>query len=90
MDKVHEELEEVKAELKSGNRRRLAEEIGDLLFVIVILCRSGGIDAEEALHNASKKFAKRFHNIEKELKKKRKTVRECGFNELYRLWRKLR
>ena len=45
VDKVSEELEEVKAEIKSGNKRRLSEEIGDLLFVIAILSRFGGIDA---------------------------------------------
>lgn len=90
VDKIHEELEEVKAELKSGNRRRLAEEIGDLLFVIVILCRSGGIDAEEALHSATKKFTRRFQNIERALKKRGKKISECGFDELYQLWRNLR
>ena len=87
IDKVHEELEEVKAEIKSGNKRRLAEEIGDLLFAIVILSRFGGIDAEESLHNATKKFAKRFGNIERALKKRNKKFTECTFNELYRLWR---
>lgn len=87
VDKVHEELEEVKAEIKSGNKRRLAEEIGDLLFVIVILSRFGGIDAEESLHNATKKFARRFKNIEQALKKRNKKINECGFDELYQLWR---
>jgi len=87
VDKVHEELEEVKAELKSGNKRRLAEEIGDLLFAVVILSRFGGIDAEESLHNATKKFAKRFGNVERAVKKRGRKINECGFGELYRLWR---
>lgn len=87
VDKVHEELEEVKAELKSGNKRRLAEEIGDLLFAVVILSRFGGIDAEESLHKATKKFAKRFGNIERAVKKRGRKINECGFEELYRLWR---
>jgi len=87
VDKVHEELEEVKAEIKSGNKRRLAEEIGDLLFAVVILSRFGGIDAEESLHNATKKFAKRFGNVERAAGKRGKKINECGFEELYRLWR---
>ncbi|OGX33966.1 MAG: nucleoside triphosphate pyrophosphohydrolase [Omnitrophica WOR_2 bacterium RIFCSPLOWO2_02_FULL_50_19] len=87
VDKVHEELEEVKAEIKSGNKRRLSEEIGDLLFVIVILSRFGGVDAEESLHSATKKFARRFKNIERALKKRNKKFTECTFEELYRLWR---
>ena len=87
VDKIHEELEEVKAEIKSGNKRRLAEEIGDLLFAVVILSRFGGIDAEESLHNATKKFAKRFRNVERAAGKRGKKINECGFEELYRLWR---
>lgn len=87
VDKIHEELEEVKAELKSGNKRRLSEEIGDLLFAIAVLSRFGGIDAEESLHSATKKFARRFKNIERALKKRDKKINECGFDELYRLWR---
>lgn len=87
IDKVHEELEEVKAEVRSGNKKRLAEEIGDLLFVIAILSRFGGVDAEDALHKATVKFTKRFSNIEKALKKRNRKISECGFEELYRLWR---
>ncbi len=90
IDKVHEELEEVKEEIKSKNKKRLAEEIGDLLFVITIMARFGGIDAEDALHNATKKFVRRFGKIEGALKKRNKKINECGFEELYRLWRKLR
>lgn len=87
IDKVHEELEEVKKEIKSRNKKRLAEEIGDLLFVVTILARFRGIDAEDALHNATKKFVRRFGKIEGVLKKRNKKINECGFEELYRLWR---
>jgi tetrapyrrole methylase family protein / MazG family protein len=90
IDKVHEELEEVKEELKSGNKKRLAEEIGDLLFVITVMARFGGVDAEDSLHSATRKFARRFKKIGDALKKRRKKINECGFEELYGLWRKNR
>lgn len=92
VEKVHEELEEVKAELRHGakNKQRITEEIGDLLFVTAILARFSGIDAEDALHAATKKFTKRFSNIERALKKRNKKIKECEFPELYRLWRTLR
>lgn len=61
--KIDEEFEEVKEALKGENKRHLSEEIGDLLFVIAILARHKGIDAEEALHRAAKKFVKRFKKI---------------------------
>lgn len=87
VNKVHEELEEVKEELRSKNKKRLAEEIGDLLFVITVVARFGGVDAEDALHSATKKFSRRFKKIGDSLKKRGKKMNECGFEELYRLWR---
>lgn len=90
IDKVHEELEEVKEEIKNKNKARLTEEIGDLLFAITILARFNDIDAEDALHRATRKFARRFGRIETACGKKNKKIKECGFEELYRLWRAAR
>lgn len=84
--KIDEELEEVKEALKEKNKRHLSEEIGDLLFVIAILARHKGIDAEEALHRTAKKFAKRFRKIEEGLEKRGKKIKECDLKELTRLW----
>lgn len=90
IDKVREELEEVKEEIKNKNKTRLTEEIGDLLFAITILARFNDIDAEDALHKATGKFSTRFARIETACGKKNKKIRDCGFKELYRLWRAAR
>ncbi|MFH1778955.1 MAG: nucleoside triphosphate pyrophosphohydrolase [Candidatus Omnitrophota bacterium] len=84
--KVDEELKETKKTLKYRNKRRFSEEIGDLLFAIVNLARFQGIDAEEALNRATKKFAKRFRKIEEELERRGKKIRECNLKELDHLW----
>lgn len=84
--KIDEELEEVKEALKEKNKRHLSEEIGDLLFVIAILARHKGIDAEEALHHTARKFAKRFRKIEEGLEKRGKKMAACDLKELTRLW----
>ena len=59
--KVLEELEEVKTATSPSHR---AEEIGDLLFAVVNLARFHGVEAEEALRTANKKFESRFRFIE--------------------------
>lgn len=64
VDKIQEELDEVKAELAERNPLRIEEELGDLIFSCVNLCRHFEVDAERALHKASRKFEGRFSVIE--------------------------
>jgi len=68
------------------NRRRIAEEMGDLLFVLVNVGRFLGIDPEEALKGTLKKFCARFQYIETSLHRAGKTVQESNMIELDRLW----
>jgi len=68
MKKVMEELSETKQACKSGNKKHLKEELGDLLFVLAAYSYYNGIDPEDALNEANTKFIKRFKNIEKRLK----------------------
>jgi ATP diphosphatase len=64
--KLHEEIEEVRAELAREPRdpERLAEEIGDVLFVCVNLARHAGVDFGGALRRANLKFEARFRAME--------------------------
>lgn len=64
MEKVDEELQEVRDALKAGDQTNLAEELGDLMFVLVNLCRKSGLEAEETLKQANLKFEKRFSLME--------------------------
>ncbi|MBT8430016.1 MAG: nucleoside triphosphate pyrophosphohydrolase, partial [Gammaproteobacteria bacterium] len=61
-DKTREELDEVQAEMKSGDRSRLQDELGDLLFAMVNVVRLLGMDAEQALSRANEKFERRFRH----------------------------
>jgi len=71
LDKIREEIAEVEEEMalrdKADHMERLAGEIGDLLFAVVNLSRSLGIDAESALRAATAKFTGRFLAMEREL-----------------------
>lgn len=62
MDKLDEEL--VELALARAGQGQVEEEIGDLLFTVVNLCRHEGIDAEGALRKASAKFERRFRGLE--------------------------
>lgn len=71
IDKVREEISEVEAEVPLRHapetKRRLAEEVGDLLFAVVNLARSLGLDSESALHAATAKFESRFRLMESQV-----------------------
>jgi ATP diphosphatase len=66
LDKLHEEIDEVRAEFAAAPRdaARLTDEIGDVLFVCVNLARHAGVDAGTALRHANAKFERRFRRME--------------------------
>ncbi|HEX7129756.1 MAG TPA: nucleoside triphosphate pyrophosphohydrolase [Rhodanobacteraceae bacterium] len=65
LDKLAEEIEEVRAEFEQGaDRDRLEDEIGDVLFVIANLARHAKLDPGHALRRANAKFERRFRRME--------------------------
>jgi len=64
LDKIEEEIAELKREIASGDQTRVADEIGDLLFAVVNLARRVGADPEQALRGACRKFERRFRRVE--------------------------
>ena len=84
--KVEEELREVKAALASGNRRHVAEELGDLLFATVNLARFEKFDPEDLLNQTIHKFVQRFQQIERAVHKRGQRLEDCSLAELDALW----
>ena len=66
--KVDEELAELRRALDAGDRRSVAEELGDLLFTICNVARREGLDPERALQEANRKFTERFGQVERRLR----------------------
>jgi ATP diphosphatase len=65
LEKLHEELDEVRDELANGaDSARVADEVGDVLFVSVNLARLTGVDYSQALRGANAKFERRFRRME--------------------------
>lgn len=86
IDKIKEELTETEAAVKSGNKKHIAEEIGDLLFAVVNLARFLEGDAETSLRDANAKFTRRFESVEASLKKQGKKWEDTSLDEMETLW----
>lgn len=86
IDKIHEELEEVKEASSTGNRDRIEDEIGDLLFSVTNLARHFGIDPERALRRTNAKFERRFGAIEQALEKQGRQLNDASLEEMEELW----
>jgi tetrapyrrole methylase family protein/MazG family protein len=86
LDKLDEEMREFREALSLRDRRKICEEIGDILFVMANISRFLQIDPEEALRKTLDKFVSRFHYIETSLRKAGKPFHESNLNEMDRLW----
>jgi ATP diphosphatase len=84
--KIHEELDEVAAELDDANANKLQEEIGDLLFAITNLARHLNVDPEQAIEQCNQKFLRRFKYIETQISQQGKTMQTASLDELDALW----
>ena len=88
-DKLNEEIDELKAEIskdENGKNKKIEEEIGDLLFVVVNLARKLQVEPETALKKTNRKFRRRFKFIEIELERLGKDFDESNLEEMDALW----
>lgn len=90
LDKLEEELAEFRAEVESGDRAALREELGDVLFVMANLARDLDIDPEDALREANAKFLRRFRHIEARLAEDGRTPHDSDLAEMDALWNEAR
>lgn len=87
IDKIHEEIEEVRAEVGlADNHARLHEEVGDLLFAVTNLARHLAVDPEMALRDANAKFEARFRAIEARVAAEGRRPEDCSLDELESHW----
>ena len=84
VEKLDEEVEELRR-ARSGDGV-VEEEIGDILFTVVNLCRHEGIDAERALRHANAKFERRFRLLETTVADSARRMTDMDLPELERLW----
>lgn len=92
LDKVDEELAELKEELNSSeqNSDRISEELGDLYFTLVNLTRHLDLNAENVVHKANQKFERRFRALENYFTQQGKLVQNASLEELESVWQKVK
>ena len=86
MHKVDEELAELKEAIDSSDQEHIAEEFGDLMFVMANLARKLAIDPDACLRSANQKFIRRFQFIEKSLHSQSKVMSKVSLAEMDALW----
>lgn len=86
LDKVYEEADEIKGAIAERSDAHTAEEIGDLLFACVNVCRFAHVDGEEALTAATDKFAERFKITERLANERGIDMKSAPIEELDKLW----
>ncbi len=86
LDKVAEELGEIRSALDSGDREGLLEEVGDLFFMTVNLSRFLNIHPDDAIEGSLIKFRKRFKSMEQQAEQENRSLVEMDIDEMEELW----
>ena len=84
--KVEEEVTEVLGAVRAQDSHQVHKEVGDLLLAVVNLSRKLGVDAENALLDATKRFEQRFAIVEDKLSDRGKTPQQSSLEEMDALW----
>jgi MazG family protein len=85
--KLDEEVAELREAIAAGGApAKVAEEVGDLLFVAVNVARLAGVDPESALKAANRKFRRRFRHVEERLRGEGRRPADSTLEEMDRLW----
>lgn len=89
-NKMKEEMSEFEAEIRSGNKERMQQEFGDMLFSLVNVARKYGIHPDTALELTNKKFIRRFNEIEQRAKAQGKNLKEMTLAEMDAIWNEIK
>ncbi len=86
LKKIQEELEELAQARNKGSAEKIEEELGDIFFTLVNLCRFLSVDAEKAASVTIDKFTRRFSYIAQKLSERNQSLSEATLDEMDLLW----
>ncbi len=86
LDKVAEEVDELREALRSESPARIADELGDLYFAVTNVARKLGLDPEATLHDATEKFEQRFQLVVAAAQEQGRELHDLTLEELEALW----
>tara|TARA_B100001059_G_C17684949_1_gene501800 strand:- start:40 stop:828 length:789 start_codon:yes stop_codon:yes gene_type:complete len=87
-EKVVEEIEELKIEIKNGNQDRIESEFGDVLFALTNYARFVNVNPEDALERTNKRFIKRFQIMENIISAEGLSLSDMSLSEMDIFWDK--
>lgn len=85
-DKVEEEITELKVEIDAGNKAKIEDELGDVIFAIVNAARFENITPENALQSTNNKFIRRFQYIEQVAKERGLELKKMTLEQMDEIW----
>ena len=88
--KVNEELNELKKEIKTKNKKKIREELGDLIFAVLDVSRKLKLDPESVLKKSNKKFSTRWKKLEKYTNKVNLKLNNLSINQYNKIWNKIK
>lgn len=86
LDKIEEEIAELREALAEGKPAKVSDELGDLIFALVNIGRHVKADPEDALRGTNTKFRRRFNHIETSLTENGETLQEASLERMEDLW----
>lgn len=86
LDKIEEEIGELREAIAGGRTADMEDEFGDLIFALVNIGRHLKLDAEKALAGTNEKFRRRFHHVEAEVVRAGGTLDAATLDEMEALW----
>jgi ATP diphosphatase len=86
LDKIEEEIGELREAMDNADEAEIKDEFGDVLFALVNFGRHLRIDSEAALAGTNEKFRARFHHVARALEASGRTLEEASLGEMEALW----
>ena len=90
LNKIDEEIHELKDALKVNNKKMIEEELGDLFFTIINLSRRLNLDPEQTIRKANKKFITRFNEMENFIEDNKLKWHNLKKHDFKNLWNKVK
>lgn len=86
LDKLQEEIEELRVSIKSGDLASIEDELGDVLFVCANIARHNRLDAETALRSTNQKFIRRFKYVKDEMSRANIAMTRQQLEQMEAFW----
>ena len=90
LNKIDEEIHELKDALKVNNKKMIEEELGDLFFTVINLSRRLNLDPEQTIRKANKKFITRFNEMENFIEDNKLKWHNLKKHDFKNLWNKIK